>query len=158
DPLPVEAPKDPETNHVFNLYKLFATPAERDALAARFRAGGLGYGHAKQALVDLLERELGPARARYDALVADRPGLDRILADGAARARRRPRRRPPRPRSRGAAMTKRKTLVVLYPGCISYEVQLAAELLHPHMPVEVATPDGADHAGSNGMRVRADMA
>jgi tryptophanyl-tRNA synthetase len=87
DPLPVEAPKDPDKSNVFALYKLFATAAETQAMADRFRAGGLGYGHAKQALVDVLERELGPARARYDALMADPAQLERVLADGAARAR-----------------------------------------------------------------------
>lgn len=87
DSAPVEAPKDPETNSVFQLYRLFATREETDALAARFRAGGLGYGHAKQALVDVLERELGPARTRYDELCADPGSLEQVLREGAARAR-----------------------------------------------------------------------
>src|SRR5688572_10284188 len=51
-----------------------------------------------------------------------------------------------------------KTLVVFYPGCIEYEEMLAAELLHKHMPLEIATPDGEDHLGSNGMRFRSDHA
>lgn len=87
DSAPVEAPKDPETNSIFQLYRLFATAEETDALAARFRAGGLGYGTAKQALLDVLERELGPARARYEELCKDPGELERVLREGAARAR-----------------------------------------------------------------------
>src|SRR5262245_39303106 len=43
DSTPVEAPKDPEKDNVFALYSLLATPKERDELAARYRAGGMGY-------------------------------------------------------------------------------------------------------------------
>jgi tryptophanyl-tRNA synthetase len=87
DSLPVEAPKDPDTNSVFALYRLFATPEETEAMAERFRAGGMGYGHAKGALFEVLERELGPARARFEALVSDEATLEKVLAEGAARVR-----------------------------------------------------------------------
>src|SRR5437763_2517991 len=40
----VEDPKDPDKCNVFALYNLFATPAERDEMAAKYRAGGMGYG------------------------------------------------------------------------------------------------------------------
>lgn len=50
-----------------------------------------------------------------------------------------------------------KTLLILYPGCIVYETALAAELLHPHLPVEVATPDGQPHAASCGLSIGADI-
>src|SRR5437773_1208802 len=48
DSTPVEAPKDPDKDTVFALYGLFATEEERVALAARYRAGGMGYGEARQ--------------------------------------------------------------------------------------------------------------
>jgi putative intracellular protease/amidase len=48
-----------------------------------------------------------------------------------------------------------KTLAFLYPGCISFEILLACEILHPHFPVEVVTPDGRDHPASNGLVTRA---
>jgi putative intracellular protease/amidase len=48
-----------------------------------------------------------------------------------------------------------RTIVALYPDCIAYEVMAAAEWLHPHFPVQVVTPEGADHLGSNGMTIRA---
>ena len=44
-----------------------------------------------------------------------------------------------------------KTMVLFYPGCIEFEVMLAAEILNGKYPVEVKTPDGTDHTGSNGM-------
>jgi tryptophanyl-tRNA synthetase len=87
DSQPVAAPKDPETNSIYRLYKLFATTEESEAFAKRYRAGGLGYGVAKQALYEVLERELGPARVRYEQLMADQTALERVLADGAARVR-----------------------------------------------------------------------
>src|SRR5262245_55883018 len=51
----VEDPKDPERCTVFALYSLFASPEEKAALAARYRAGGMGYGEAKQLLYDKIE-------------------------------------------------------------------------------------------------------
>jgi tryptophanyl-tRNA synthetase len=84
----VEEPKDPDTDHIFALYKLFASPEEAADLAARYRAGGLGYGHAKQELYEAMEARLGPARANFEAWMADTSRLDAVLEDGAVRARR----------------------------------------------------------------------
>jgi len=83
----VEDVKDPETCNVFALYKLFATPEQVAELAARYRAPGMGYGHAKQALFEVMEARLGPARARYEALLAEGAELDAALEAGARRAR-----------------------------------------------------------------------
>ncbi len=83
----VEEPKDPETCNVFKLYRLFASSEDQAALAERYRAGGMGYGQAKAALLERMEAELAPLRERYTALQADRPALDRHLAEGAERAR-----------------------------------------------------------------------
>jgi putative intracellular protease/amidase len=48
-----------------------------------------------------------------------------------------------------------KTLALLYPGCIEFEILLAAQFLHKKFPVQVITPDGTDHVGANGMTIRA---
>lgn len=48
-----------------------------------------------------------------------------------------------------------KTLALFYPGCIEFEVMLACEILNSKFPVDIITPDGADHFGSNGMTFRA---
>jgi putative intracellular protease/amidase len=48
-----------------------------------------------------------------------------------------------------------KTMVLFYPGCIEFEVMLACEILNSKYPVEVITPNGSDHVGSNGMTIKA---
>jgi tryptophanyl-tRNA synthetase len=83
----VEEPKDPETSQIFLLYKLFAEPEEQAALAARYRAGGMGWGEAKEELFRVVNRRIAPMRERFDALVADPAKLDTILSVGAEKAR-----------------------------------------------------------------------
>jgi tryptophanyl-tRNA synthetase len=84
---PLEAPKEAEGTTVFAVYKMVATEEQSAALAQKLRAGNYGWGHAKQELFDVLEAELAPKRERYLALRADEAGLDRVLAEGAERAR-----------------------------------------------------------------------
>jgi tryptophanyl-tRNA synthetase len=83
----VEEPKDPETSQIYLLYKLFASAEEQAALAARYRAGGMGWGEAKEALFQVVNRELSPLRQRFEAIMADKGGLDAVLARGAEKAR-----------------------------------------------------------------------
>jgi tryptophanyl-tRNA synthetase len=83
----LEAPKEPEGTTVFTLYKQIAGEQRASVLAHKLRAGGYGWGHAKQDLLAALEDALGPLRERYLKLRADEAALDRVLADGAARAR-----------------------------------------------------------------------
>jgi len=45
------------------------------------------------------------------------------------------------------------TLIILYPGCIEFEIMLAAELMNRKFPVKCATPDGKPHIGSNGIKI-----
>ncbi len=87
DSTPVEAPKNPDTDSVFALYKLFAAPDQQDRLAARYRAGGMGYGEAKQALYDAALAYFAPARARRAELAADPSAVETILQAGAQKAR-----------------------------------------------------------------------
>ncbi|MDC7240718.1 MAG: tryptophan--tRNA ligase [Spirochaetales bacterium] len=83
----IEEPKDPETCNVFTLYKLFATQEQQDALAERYRAGGMGWGEAKGELFNVLNETIAPMRARYDELMADTSYIDKVLEEGAERAR-----------------------------------------------------------------------
>jgi tryptophanyl-tRNA synthetase len=83
----VEEPKDPEASQIYLLYKLFASREEQEALAARYRSGGMGWGEAKEELFRVVNRELAPMRERFDAVMADPPALDKILAGGAEKAR-----------------------------------------------------------------------
>jgi tryptophanyl-tRNA synthetase len=83
----VEEPKDPDTCQIFLLYKLFADNSEQDALARRYRAGGMGWGEAKEELFRVVNRCLSPIREKYEAIMADIPSLDNILERGAQKAR-----------------------------------------------------------------------
>ncbi len=83
----LEDPKDPDTCNVFGLYKLFATAEEAANVAAKYRAGGYGYGHAKAALLEVMDRELAPIRERYKKWNGKEQELEAMLKDGAARAR-----------------------------------------------------------------------
>lgn len=83
----VDEPKDPGASQIFLLYKLFAREDEQAALAGRYRAGGMGWGEAKEELFRVVNRELAPVRERYNAIMADPAGLDRILEAGAEKAR-----------------------------------------------------------------------
>jgi tryptophanyl-tRNA synthetase len=87
DSTPMEAPKNPDTCNVFALYRLFATAAQADEMAERYRAGNYGYGHSKQALFEVMDAHLGPYRDRWESLRPDEATLEDILQDGARRAR-----------------------------------------------------------------------
>jgi len=83
----VEEPKNPDESQIFQLYKLFADNDEQTALAARYRSGGMGWGEAKEELFRVVNRCLAPMRERFDAIMADIPSLDKILQQGADKAR-----------------------------------------------------------------------
>ena len=83
----LEEPKDPDACNVFKLFKLFATPAQQADLAARYRAGGMGYGTAKKELADLLEAHFAPLRAKRAELAAHPEYVEGVLQAGAAKAR-----------------------------------------------------------------------
>jgi tryptophanyl-tRNA synthetase len=87
DSTPLAEPKEPAGAVAYELYRLVATPDDVQAMAEKLRAGGYGWGHAKEALADALEATIAPMRERYLALRADEAALDRVLADGAERAR-----------------------------------------------------------------------
>jgi len=89
DSRPMEQPKEPESDHLFQLYSLVATLQERDAMAATYRRGGFGYGEVKKALADAAERYFAEPRAKRTELAAHPERVGQILADGAARARNR---------------------------------------------------------------------
>ncbi len=87
DSTPVEAPKDPDTNVIYQLFALVATADEAAELAAKLRAGGFGYGDAKKWLLEVLLRRFAEARARHAELRPNEAELDRLLAIGADKAR-----------------------------------------------------------------------
>jgi tryptophanyl-tRNA synthetase len=80
-------PKEPETDQLFELYSLFATPEQREAMAATYRRGGFGYGEVKKALADLATERFAAARERRKELEAHPEQVREVLAAGAAAAR-----------------------------------------------------------------------
>ncbi len=85
----VEAAKDAESCAVFRIFRAIAgkEDARTTALKQRYSAGGMGYGHAKQALFELLLEHFAAARGRRAKLMADPGAIDAVLADGARQAR-----------------------------------------------------------------------
>ncbi len=82
----LEEPKDPDTCNIFALYKLFSTPEQQAELAAKYRAGNFGYGHAKQALFEAYMDFFAPMRQRREELKAKPEYIEEILRNGAKRA------------------------------------------------------------------------
>ena len=87
DSTPMEAPKEPEGNSIYELYKLFASPEEVAEMAAKFRAGNYGYGHAKKELFAAYERMFAPFRERRAQLEQDPDFVEDVLKKGVTRAR-----------------------------------------------------------------------
>jgi len=87
DSRPMEEPKDPETDHLFQLYSLLASPQQREEMAATYRRGGFGYVEVKRALADLAVDYFAEARERRRQLEGKPEELRQILGDGAATAR-----------------------------------------------------------------------
>ncbi len=79
-------PKEPEGTALVQIFDAFATPDERAAFRAELRAG-LAWGEAKARLFEQINRQIGPMRARYDALMAEPEKIEAILQAGAAKAR-----------------------------------------------------------------------
>ncbi|MHC4983691.1 MAG: tryptophan--tRNA ligase [Planctomycetota bacterium] len=87
DSTPLDAPKNPEQCNVYALLKLFASKEEADEVAARYRAGGYGYGQAKQRLAELIDEQFAEAREKYAELEKAPDTVRDILREGGRKAR-----------------------------------------------------------------------
>ncbi len=87
DSRPMEDPKDPESDHLYQLYQLFASEAQIQEMADLYRRGGFGYGQVKKALAEAAEAYFAPARERRLELASRPDTVTDILRSGAARAR-----------------------------------------------------------------------
>ena len=87
DSTPLEAPKNPDTCNVFALYKLLGSTEEITDLRAKYEAGNYGYGHAKQALYDLMVVKFASEREKYNYYINNLEELDKLLLEGATKAR-----------------------------------------------------------------------
>ncbi len=64
DSRPMEEAKEPDEDHLFILYRLFASESEIESMAALYRRGGFGYGEVKKALAEASEAYFQQARER----------------------------------------------------------------------------------------------
>ncbi len=87
DSRPMDDPKEPEGDVLFDLFKLVATADEVTAMAAKYRAGGFGYGEVKKALADASERYWGEFRSCRADIAARPDDVRDVLKAGAAKAR-----------------------------------------------------------------------
>ncbi|GGH68441.1 tryptophan--tRNA ligase [Phaeocystidibacter marisrubri] len=87
DSTPLEEPKNPDTCHVFALYKLMANEAQVEEMRANYLGGNYGYGHAKKALLDLILEEFAEEREKFDKLMEDPQAIYAALEKGAEKAR-----------------------------------------------------------------------
>jgi len=87
DSRPMEQGKEPDDDHLYQLYSLFASDTDREAMAALYRRGGFGYGEVKKAVADVADAFFAEPRARRAELAANPAKVEAILVDGAARAR-----------------------------------------------------------------------
>ena len=86
DATPPEAPKDPETSTLFEIYRAFARPEEIAAMRQRY-AQGISWGEMKQALFEYINDVLAQPRQRYAELMEDPDYVESVLIKGARRAR-----------------------------------------------------------------------
>ncbi len=86
DSTPMEDPKDPSTDNVFALYKLLANQEQLEEMTANYLAGNYGYGHAKQALYELVLQKFEAPRERFDYYMNHLDEVDEALALGAEKA------------------------------------------------------------------------
>ncbi len=87
DSRPMEDPKEPDNDHLYQLYSLFVGDEKREEMAAKYRRGGFGYGEVKKALADEAETYFAEARERRKDLEAQPLRVREILGDGSAKAR-----------------------------------------------------------------------
>lgn len=87
DSTPLESPKNPDTDNVFALYSLIATPEQTEALRQKYLAGNYGYGHAKKELHELILTKYSKEREAFDYYMGNPDALDAKLEQGEAKAR-----------------------------------------------------------------------
>ena len=87
DSTPLEEPKDPSKCATFALYKLIANESEITQMQKNYLAGNYGYGHAKQALFELILTKFAEPREKFSALMADKSQIDTALRIGAEKAK-----------------------------------------------------------------------
>ena len=86
DSTPIEDPKDPDTCNAFAFYSLLANDQQIAEMRQNYLSGNYGYGHAKQALFELILEEFKTERSRFNELMENPADIERLLLEGAKKA------------------------------------------------------------------------
>lgn len=86
DSTPLEEPKDTESCNVFALYKILASVEDVSLMKSNYERGNYGYGHAKQALFELVRDRFSDAREKYHHYMNNLTEVDQALTLGAQKA------------------------------------------------------------------------
>ncbi|MGN6645471.1 MAG: tryptophan--tRNA ligase [Cytophaga sp.] len=82
----LEEPKDPDTCNVYKIYSLVADKDQIADIRAKYQAGGFGYGHAKQALFEVLWNKYAQQRELFNYYMNNTHEIDAKLKAGAEKA------------------------------------------------------------------------
>ena len=83
----MEDAKEPEGDHLFDLFRLFADQPAIEEMAAMYRRGGFGYGEVKKAVAEASEQYFADAREKRSELEQNLDHVHAVLRGGAERAR-----------------------------------------------------------------------
>ena len=86
DSTPLEDPKDWRSCNCFAIYQLLANDIAIKKMKENYEAGGYGYGHAKQALFELICEKFASERERFSYYMENPETVEKILSVGADKA------------------------------------------------------------------------
>ena len=86
DSTPLEDPKDPDTDNVFALYKILGSPEQVAEMRENYTGGSYGYGHAKQALFELVCERFKEPREKFEYYKSHPEEVEEALSVGAEKA------------------------------------------------------------------------
>ncbi|WNM19710.1 tryptophan--tRNA ligase [Flavobacterium capsici] len=88
DSTPLEEPKNPDTCKVFAIYKLLANAEQTNSMKTKYANENrdFGYGHAKQALFELIVEKFKTEREKYNYFMNNLHEVDSLLEQGATKA------------------------------------------------------------------------
>ena len=86
DSTSLEEPKNPDTCNTFGIYKLLANTNQIATMRQNYLGGNYGYGHAKQALFELVCENFKVEREKYNYYINNISEVDALLKQGAEKA------------------------------------------------------------------------
>ena len=87
DSTPLEEPKNPDSCNVFSLYRLLGSDEQVAEMRKNYEGGNYGYGHAKQALYELIREKFEGPREIFNSYMENPEQLEKELEAGEAKAR-----------------------------------------------------------------------